>query len=182
MYFKVKVLHTPWDCKRGCSFAFKGQWFAMFNNLNPQVYYLHFSIHNSPNGGFLTWAGKNQPTLSSLCGFLHALLRIQDEASELSDVLLTAAISFIFRTFIFYLCGCVCRCPQVTRQSVRSLELESQAVGSHLVGAGNWTLDAGPLWEQPVVLTTRPSLQPLYLASEIYWQHLNLQFLHKIFK
>lgn len=71
--------------------------------------------------------------------FFITLLCIQDEASEPSDGLLTADISFIFSTLSFHFCVSVCRYPQLTRQSDRSLELKSQAVGSHLVGARNWT-------------------------------------------
>lgn len=45
--FKVRVSCTLWDRKKSCSFAFNGQWLAIFNNLNPRVCYLHFSIHKA---------------------------------------------------------------------------------------------------------------------------------------
>ena len=40
------------------------------------------------------------------------------------------------------------------------LELELQTVVSQSIPSGCWELNSGPLEEQPMLLTTEPSLEP----------------------
>jgi len=56
-------------------------------------------------------------------------------------------------------CVCVCVVPAETREGTGSLELELHAiVCTH---CGYWEMNRSPMKEQPVFLTTEPSLKPI---------------------
>ena len=72
--------------------------------------------------------------------------------------------------FIFYVHWCFA-CIHVCVRVPDTLELELQTVVSSHVGARN--MNSGPLEEQPLLLTTEPSLQPNILNFKYcLWQGL----------